>query len=383
MNSLRKLFFLIIGVVTLSLVTGLIATGWTGPGDAAPYSNAPAPVNIGSDSQTKDGEFISNSKITAGSFFTAGNIEGTSLDVGDFHVVSQSVPVKIGPDGVVSDGYVPINLLLSDGGIELHNSKIRLGGSLDSWLIDYSGSTDDSIRFSRATEYTTNPTALLSSLEMEIAPDKVDLFSNDLFTSGSVNATSVKADNINYIIDSEHSRQYTLPNNSTNATTIIETTIEPEQIGKIYKIISVGEIQLEVDSGGFGSSFTYSININNNDVSFVEITPNSDLTAENLLRVRFEITTYIHVDDTGVSTGRAEILPVASLSNKKNPYAYSWRSNYTSSYYDDSYFSGDCSSLDIKVSVDPTAFGDNSYAKIQFTQIEQVHNFLYTPNPSY
>src|SRR6056297_3962376 len=88
MNSLRKLFFLIIGVVTLSLVTGLIATGWTGPGDAAPYSNAPAPVNIGSDSQTKEGEFISNSKITAGSFFTAGNIEGTSLDVGDLHVPS-------------------------------------------------------------------------------------------------------------------------------------------------------------------------------------------------------------------------------------------------------------------------------------------------------
>jgi len=88
MKSYKKILTLIVTVSILSLISGLTVVGWTNPTDVPPYGNVPPPVNLGNSSQTKEGEFISNSQITAGGFFTAGNIEGASLDVTDLHVSS-------------------------------------------------------------------------------------------------------------------------------------------------------------------------------------------------------------------------------------------------------------------------------------------------------
>ena len=131
----NKILKIIILISALSLSTGLVVSGWTGSTDSPPYGNVPAPIHIGDETQTKEGAFVSNDQITAGSFFTAGNIYGTSLDVTDLYV-SSSGNVGIGTTNPGSRLDVNGSLNVSSGNFQINNGYISNDGTNQGLVFD-------------------------------------------------------------------------------------------------------------------------------------------------------------------------------------------------------------------------------------------------------
>jgi len=80
-----RLFLILIGVVVLSLASGLglrYALAWVEPGAAPPDGNVPKPINVGADSQTKTGDLIIGGDFSVGRGQIVGVPAGGNMGVG-------------------------------------------------------------------------------------------------------------------------------------------------------------------------------------------------------------------------------------------------------------------------------------------------------------
>ena len=62
-NSLQTV---LITTVSMLLVATVVQAAWSGPSGTAPANNTPAPINVGSDDQTKGGQITTENNATYG-----------------------------------------------------------------------------------------------------------------------------------------------------------------------------------------------------------------------------------------------------------------------------------------------------------------------------
>ena len=138
----NKLLPLVIGFAIFSLLVVFAISAWTGPPAAPPDPNAPAPINVSSDEQTKTGNLIVNNLTTAG-----GNLYLNDSGEGNIW----------GANWIVGDG----DLFLKSNAAE--NATVYIAGSnisfwsglVERWNIDSSGSlVKGSVPWGRVVDFT-------------------------------------------------------------------------------------------------------------------------------------------------------------------------------------------------------------------------------------
>lgn len=114
---------LILGVLMLSLAFGYLTIAWTEPGVPPPEGNVSAPVNVGSDGQSKEGGLILN---------TGGAEYGLIVDKGNLYA-SENVWDDCGWTAYTCDA----SQTCSDGefvaGVERYTTGDLCGSELEVW----------------------------------------------------------------------------------------------------------------------------------------------------------------------------------------------------------------------------------------------------------